>query len=115
MTEEAKEARRKYYRERYKTDKAKHKIYVCHVWENKARKLYDKEYIPPVKEGVLSEQAAELRRQYYAEYRKKTGPTQARRDYMKRYRAKNKEKITQYNKDYWERKAATDINKILET
>ena len=112
MTEAAKEARRKYYRGRYKTDKEKHKIYVCHVWENKARKLYDKEYIPPVKEGVLSKQAAELRRQYYAAYRKKTGPTQARREYMKRYREKNKDKISKYNQDYWERKA---VNEILET
>ena len=75
-------------------------------------KLYDKEYIPPVKEGVLSKQAAELRRQYYAAYRKKTGPTQARREYMKRYREKNKDKISKYNQDYWERKA---VNEILET
>jgi len=112
MTEKAKKARREYYRGRYKADPEKHKLYVYNVWEKKARALYDKEYIPPVKPGVLSEQAAELRRRYYADYRKKNGYNKTRREYMKKYRAKNKEKIAAYNQNYWERKA---VNKILET
>ena len=29
-----------------------------------------------------------------------------RNEYMKRYRAKNKDKIAEYNKRYWEKKAA---------
>lgn len=111
LSSKAKQARSVYYRERYRKDPAKHKQYVCNMWEKKARALYENEYIPPKKEGELSAQAAELRRRYYAEYRKKNGDQirTKHREYMKDYSKKNRDKLrdkqAQYTHDYWERKA----------
>ena len=36
---------------------------------------------------------------------KKLSASEARRAYMNAWRAKNKERVKQYNKQYWERKA----------
>lgn len=103
MSEGAKEARREYYRERYKSAPGKHKVYMCRVWEKKAAVFFGSLYVPPTREGVLSNQAAELRRRYYSEYRK-THDTK-RTAYMREYRKSHREQVSQYNRDYWERKA----------
>lgn len=102
LSEQAKEARRAYFRGRYKSAPDKHKAYVCHMWEKKAQQFFGTLYIPPDREGVLSDQAAELRRRYYSEYRK-THETD-RSAYMREYRKNHKEKLSQYQRDYWERK-----------
>ena len=102
LSEGAKQARRKYYRDYYKSNPERHRIYICRSWEKKARALYDKEYIPPKKDGELSAQAREVRNRYYAERHKK----KTHKEYMKAYRATHKEQIAKYNHDYWERKAA---------
>ena len=107
MSEGAKEARREYYRRRYRTAPEKHKVYVFHMWEKKAKDFFGALYSPPDREGVLSVQASELRRRYYAEYRK-THDT-SRSDYMKEYRKNHKEKLSQYQRDYWERKGNKDV------
>lgn len=102
LTQGAKDARREYYRDRYKRDPDKHKKYVCRMWERKAQQFFGALYVPPDREGELSAQAAELRRRYYSEYRK-THSTD-RTEYMREYRNNHREKLTQYQHDYWERK-----------
>lgn len=102
LSEEAKEARREYYRGRYKTDPDKHKVYVCRMWERKAQNVFGTLYVPPTTEGVLSDQAAELRRRYYSEYRK-THDTD-RSEYMKEYRKSHRDQLEKNSRDYWERK-----------
>ena len=104
LSEGAREARKAYYRSRYKSAPEKHKVYLYRMWEKKARALYGRDYKPPESEDVLSDQAAEVRRRYYSEY-SKTHSTGSRKAYMKEYRRKNRDKLTRYQKDYWERKA----------
>lgn len=111
LSEGAKAARADYYRKRYKRDPERHRQAELKMWEKKARALYENEYIPPKKDGELSAQAAELRRQYNAAYRKKNRERLRayRKEYMKTYTAKHKEKLQanqkRYMHDYWERKA----------
>lgn len=111
LSDGAKAARADYYRKRYKRDPAKHRQAELNMWEKKARALYENEYIPPKKDGELSAQAAELRRKYNAEYRKKNRDRirAYRKEYMKTYTAKHRDKLREkqkkYMHDYWERKA----------
>lgn len=67
---------------------AKRHYYNVERWENKAKKTYGKNYIPPRPNEDISIQALELRRKYQREYRK-THP-----DMFKRA-----------NRNFWERKA----------
>ncbi|MCU7712993.1 hypothetical protein OK414_29435 [Priestia sp. JV24] len=51
----------------------------------------------------LSELAKEQKRAYYREYREKNRERYNQR--AREWRANNKDKVKQYQKDYWERKS----------
>ena len=53
--------------------------------------------------GTLSVEAAEARRSYQREYRRIN--REKINNQRKNWRAKNRDKVQQYNQDYWERKA----------
>lgn len=108
MSQGALEARRAYYRKRVTTKprpKEVHRRYSLNVWENKAKALYGKNYVPAAPGKDISEQAAKLRREYQRNYRKNNA--EKIRQYQSDYRKNHPEKVKQYVRDYWERKANT--------
>lgn len=56
----------------------------------------------------LSEQAKKQRREYMKKWREKNREhvLKYQREYMKDWRKENKERIDQYNENYWNKKAA---------
>ena len=102
LSDNAKNARRDYYRERYQADPVRHRQYNLNTWERKAREIFGADYIPPTDRTVLSDQASQLRRQYYAEYRQAHNVD--RSEYMRHYRESNKERLAEHTRNYWERK-----------
>lgn len=108
LSQGALEARRAYYRSRktsHPESKELHRKYSLHVWENKAKALHGKNYVPALPGEEISRQAAQIRRDYQRDYRKKNAESVRR--YQRDYRKKHPEKMKQYVRDYWERKAAT--------
>ena len=52
----------------------------------------------------MTEEAIEARKNYMREYRAKN--REHRREYMAEWRANHKDKIAEYNSRYWEKRAA---------
>lgn len=62
--------------------------YKIERWENKAKKLYGKDYTPPKANETISAQALQLRR-----------------DYERQYRKTHREMYAKAEVTYWEKKA----------
>lgn len=70
MTNEAKTARRAYFRSWNQAHPENVKAHNLKKWETKAKNLYGDYYQPPSKDGELSDQARQIRNDYYKEYRR---------------------------------------------
>ena len=88
LTDKATDARRAYYQKWNAENSDRIRLYNLKKWESKACQTFGSDYIPPKDGEILSRQASELRRQYYADYRKK-----------------HPERIKASIKKFWERKA----------
>ena len=88
LSPEASKSRSEYYRKWRAENRSGDRAIKSRYWEKKAQELFGEEYHGPVPGEELSEQAREVRRKYYAEYRNK-----------------NKETVTRAYKNYWEKKA----------
>ena len=93
LSPEASKSRREYYREWRASNSKSNKAIKLRYWEKKAQAFYGKDYKGPVKDGELSPQAKEVRRKYYAEYRRN-----------------NKDTISKANHNFWERKAKENLS-----
>lgn len=87
LSPEAAKTRREYYRKWRANNRKADKATKFRYWEKKAQEYYGADYIGPLPGEELSRQAREVRRKYYAEYRKKN-PTIIKKAYS----------------NYWERK-----------
>ena len=87
LSPEAAKTRRKYYREWRAKNRGADKAIKFRYWEKKAQEYYGADYVGPLPGEELSRQARDVRRKYYAEYRKK-----------------NQTNINKTYSNYWERK-----------
>lgn len=81
-------ARRDYFKEWNQKHPESVRAYNRRKWENKAKSLHGNAYEPPANDGELSEQARQIRNDYYKEYRR-THP----------------ENVKRTIKNFWSRKA----------
>lgn len=88
LSPEASRSRREYYRKWRADNKSGDRAIKSRYWEKKAREIFGDGYIGPAPGEDMSQQAREVRRKYYAEYRNK-----------------NPETVTRAYKNYWEKKA----------
>ena len=93
LSPEASRSRAEYYRRYRAKNRSGDKAIKLRYWEKKAQEFYKEEYVGPKPGESLSSQAREVRRKYYAEYRKN-----------------NQETITRAYTSYWERKAKEIIS-----
>lgn len=93
LSPEATKSRREYYRTWRAKNRKCDKATKLRYWEKKAKDYYGEDYTGPEVAGELSRQAREVRRKYYAEYRKNNQET-VNRAYMSYWEKKAKENIT---------------------
>lgn len=91
LSPEAVRSRNTYYQKWRSDHPQDSKVIQCRYWEKKAKALYGPYYVGSDAEDVLSQQAREVRRKYYADYSKK-----------------NADAIRKNNKDFWEKKGRND-------
>ena len=88
LTPKEKGARSEYYKAWRNQNPERSKAIQIRYWETRAAKHYGLKYNGPGENGELSEQAREIRKEYYADLRKKN-PGQSQKS----------------QKDFWSRKA----------
>lgn len=79
LSDAARDARNEYYKKYRVEHSADIKAYQRSYWESKAKEKYGKKYKAPRINEELSEQALEIRRQYYRD-RRKANPDEGKKN-----------------------------------